>query len=125
MKANPQIVPSRPLLVAAGLSGALGIGLSAMSAHRPDLPNLGTAAAMLMFHAPAFAALSLMAGNRLRHFASLALAVGLILFAGDIATRAYLGTRLFPMAAPSGGMLMIAGWLGIAASAFWPAGRNR
>ncbi len=111
------MIPYRPLLIAAGLCGALGVALSAVAAHRADLPNLGTAANMLMFHAPAFLALSLAARNRVRLIASFVLVAGLTLFAGDLLTRAYLGSRLFPMAAPAGGVLLIAGWLGIAVSA--------
>jgi uncharacterized membrane protein YgdD (TMEM256/DUF423 family) len=107
----------RVFIAVAGLLGAAGVGLSAAAAHRADLNNLGTAANMLMFHAPAFLALGLATGNRLRMIASLVLLFGLMLFCGDLLSRAFLGNRLFPMAAPSGGVLMIAGWLGIAISA--------
>jgi uncharacterized membrane protein YgdD (TMEM256/DUF423 family) len=54
-----------------------------------------------------------------RPLALLALAawlLGAALFAGDIALRAYVGHRLFPMAAPSGGLLLIIGWLALAAA---------
>jgi uncharacterized membrane protein YgdD (TMEM256/DUF423 family) len=40
-----------------------------------------------------------------------------VLFAADVAARAYLGNRLFPFAAPAGGMIMIAGWLVLTVSA--------
>ena len=43
-----------------------------------------------------------------------AILVGLTLFAGDLLARHYLGARLFPMAAPIGGVLMIAGWAALA-----------
>jgi uncharacterized membrane protein YgdD (TMEM256/DUF423 family) len=43
--------------------------------------------------------------------------VGAALFAGDVSARAFLGHRLFPMAAPSGGMILIAAWLGFAVAA--------
>jgi uncharacterized membrane protein YgdD (TMEM256/DUF423 family) len=46
-----------------------------------------------------------------------ALAFGAALFAADVAARAYLGHRLFPMAAPAGGIVMIAGWLLVALAA--------
>ena len=105
-------------MAAAGIFGALGVALSAAAAHRADLPNLGTAADMLLFHAPAFLGLSLATGNKVRTVASFVLLAGLVLFVGDLLARAYLGSRLFPMAAPTGGILLIAGWLGIAASAF-------
>ena len=113
------MIPDRPLLFAAGLCGALGVALSAVAAHRADMPNLGTAANMLLFHAPAFLALSVMTENRVRRAASFVLFAGLALFAGDLLTRAYFGTRLFPMAAPIGGVLLMSGWLGIAVSAFF------
>lgn len=108
----------RLLTFIGGICGALGVALSAIAAHQPELPNLGTASSMLMFHAPAFLALSLMATNKVRLVGSWTLAAGLAMFAGDLLSRAYLGARLFPMAAPTGGTLMIAGWLVIAASAF-------
>ncbi len=113
------MIPHRPLLFAAGLCGALGVVLSAVAAHRADLPNLGTAANMLLFHAPAFLALSVMLKNRVRMAASFVLFAGLALFVGDLLTRAYFGTRLFPMAAPTGGVLLIGGWLGVGVSAFF------
>ena len=113
------VSPNRPLLIAAGLCGALGVALSAVAAHRADMPNLGTAANMLLFHAPAFLALSVLTENWVRRAASFVLFAGLALFAGDLLTRAYFGTRLFPMAAPIGGVLLMSGWLGIAVSAFF------
>jgi len=39
------------------------------------------------------------------------------LFAGDIAMRAFAGQRLFPMAAPTGGTLLLIGWLVLTAAA--------
>ena len=46
------------------------------------------------------------------------LLIGVALFSGDLALRAYAGHRLFPMAAPTGGMVMIAGWALLALAAF-------
>jgi uncharacterized membrane protein YgdD (TMEM256/DUF423 family) len=43
--------------------------------------------------------------------------IGGALFAGDVTARAWLGTRLFPMAAPTGGVILIAGWLVLALAA--------
>jgi len=43
--------------------------------------------------------------------------VGAALFSGDVALRAFAGHRLFPMAAPTGGMVLIAAWLALAAAA--------
>ncbi len=42
--------------------------------------------------------------------------LGGVLFSGDIAMRAFLGHRLFAMAAPSGGVILIIGWLALAAA---------
>ena len=111
---------SRILVALAGLSGAAGVGLSAAAAHAGG-GNLATAAAMLLAHAPALLAIGLFfttASSRMLSLAAGALALGLALFCGDLVARHYLGSRLFPMAAPSGGLLLIAGWLLVAASAF-------
>ena len=108
--------PSRPLLLAAGLLGASGVALSAAAAHQ-GIANVATAASFLLMHAPAFLALSLLRGNKLIGIGSWVLLLGIVMFCGDLLARAYLGTRLFPMAAPAGGVLMIGGWLVIAASA--------
>ncbi len=43
--------------------------------------------------------------------------LGSTLFAGDLALRAFAGRRLFAMAAPSGGAVLIAAWLLLAAAA--------
>ncbi len=51
--------------------------------------------------------------------AGLLLLVGVSLFSGDIAARTVLGHRLFPMAAPTGGSIMIFGWLVLAAAGIW------
>ena len=41
-------------------------------------------------------------------------------FAGDMTLRQYAGHGLFPMAAPTGGTLLIVSWLVLAAAALWP-----
>jgi uncharacterized membrane protein YgdD (TMEM256/DUF423 family) len=106
---------SRYLIVVAGIFGAAGVALSAAAAHQ-ELPGVSTAGTFLLFHAPALLALSLMTGNRLTALAAWVLALGVALFCGDLTARAYLETGLFPMAAPTGGVLMMAGWLGVAVS---------
>ena len=109
---------NRYFVFASGLCGAAGVALSAAAAHSAGEPNLGIAANMLLFHAPAFLAIGLMGGNTVLRLGGLTLLLGLIFFAGDLLARVYLGTRLFPMAAPFGGVLMIGGWLGVAGSAY-------
>ncbi|HZS64129.1 MAG TPA: hypothetical protein VFA53_06495 [Xanthobacteraceae bacterium] len=39
------------------------------------------------------------------------------MFSADVALRAFVGHRLFPMAAPAGGIILLAGWLIVAAAA--------
>jgi uncharacterized membrane protein YgdD (TMEM256/DUF423 family) len=43
--------------------------------------------------------------------------LGAALFAADVAARDYLGHRLFPFAAPSGGVILIVSWLALIAAA--------
>jgi len=43
--------------------------------------------------------------------------LGAILFSGDVALRAFVGHRLFPMAAPSGGIILIVAWLALTVAA--------
>lgn len=108
---------NRALVVLAGLSGAAGVALSAIAAHAGG-SNLDTAARFLLVHAAALLAIGLArpAGRALT-LAACGLALGTALFCGDLVARDLLGTRLFPMAAPAGGVLLIAGWLGVAAAA--------
>ncbi|MFZ1774141.1 MAG: DUF423 domain-containing protein [Rhizobiaceae bacterium] len=108
---------NRFFVLAAGLAGAAGVALSAAAAHLAGSPNIGTAASMLLMHAPALLALGLFAPGRVLRLAGFVLLAGLAVFSGDLLLREFAGFRLFPMAAPIGGSLMIAGWLGAAASA--------
>lgn len=116
----------RLLTLAGGLAGAAGVGLSAAASHAGGAFT-GTAATMLLVHGPALLAVGLLGGTRggrpLR-LGAWCLAVGLLLFAGDLLARDYAGRGLFPMAAPTGGMLMILGWLIAAASAMMASGRR-
>ncbi len=111
-----QTTTQKLFILAGGLSGAAGVALSAVAAHAGG-GNVGTAASFLLAHAPAFLAIGLIGGNRVLKGGGAVLLIGLVLFCGDLLARHYAGARLFPMAAPAGGTLLIAGWLGIAASA--------
>ncbi|RVD58825.1 DUF423 domain-containing protein [Mesorhizobium sp. M2D.F.Ca.ET.185.01.1.1] len=110
----------RLLVLAGGLAGAAGVALSAAAAHRGGAFT-GTAANFLLMHAPVFLVIGLAGGNRCIRISSLVLLAGLLLFCGDLLARDFLGSRLFPMSAPIGGTLLIAGWVAIAVSAFWQA----
>jgi len=110
----------RVLVLAGGLCGVFGVALSAAAAHRGGAFT-ATAASFLLMHAPLFVAVGLLGGNRLLRGGGLALLIGLVVFSGDLLARDFLGFRLFPFAAPTGGTLLMAGWLCIAASALpWP-----
>ena len=109
---------NRILVFIAGLLGAAGVALSAAAAHRGGAFT-GTAANFLLMHAPVFLAIGLSGANRCLRIASLVLLAGLLLFCGDLLARDFLGSRLFPMSAPIGGTLLIAGWVAIAVSALW------
>ena len=90
--------------------------LAAAGAHSKPGSGLDSAGHMLLFHAPAViaACIAIAAGLVSRPFgiaAAIALLIGVALFAGDLALRAYTGQRLFPMAAPTGGMVMMGGWV--------------
>lgn len=100
---------------AAGLTGAGGIILAAAAAHNVPDPRLQTAANFLMLHAAATLAvcgLALVLPQRGIWFLGAAglFLSGSLLFGGDLAARGLAGTRLFPMAAPLGGTLLIFGW---------------
>jgi uncharacterized membrane protein YgdD (TMEM256/DUF423 family) len=107
---------ARILVFAGGLAGAAGVALSAASAHLGGA-FVGTAASFLLMHAPVFLAVGLAGANRILRIGSLVLLVGVVLFCADLLARDFVGSRLFPMSAPIGGSLLIAGWLVIAASA--------
>ncbi len=117
------------VLILAALLGACGIILAAAAAHAAPGAGLDSAASMLLFHAAAMLGGAALAQQGLlwRPLALLALAawiVGAALFAGDIALRAFAGHRLFAMAAPAGGIILIIGWLALAAAALSAALRG-
>ncbi len=107
------------LVVLAALMGTGGVVLAAASAHAVPNAGLDSAGHMLSLHAAAVlgGAATLNAGLVWRPLGAIALfglVLGALLFAGDIALRAFAGHRLFPMAAPTGGSIMILSWLAFA-----------
>lgn len=110
--------------VAAGLIGAAGVGLAAAASHAGGEALLRPASTICLAHAPALVALAL-AGDRIRlaGLVALGMLVGTLLFAGDLVTRHFLGSGLFPMVAPTGGMTLIASWLVLAIGAVVPPRR--
>ena len=115
----------RILIVLAAVMGADGIMLAAASAHQPEATRLASASSMLLFHALAVLAAVALAERGVIHIRiGLAAAWGFViasaLFAGDLTMRQYAGHSLFPMAAPTGGTLLIVSWIMLAVAAAWP-----
>jgi uncharacterized membrane protein YgdD (TMEM256/DUF423 family) len=80
---------------------------------------------MLLFHACAVLATVALTERGVVHarigtVAAWGFVIAAALFATDLALRQYAGHSLFPMAAPTGGTLLIASWLALAVAAAWP-----
>jgi uncharacterized membrane protein YgdD (TMEM256/DUF423 family) len=115
----------RILIILAGVMGADGVILAAASAHQPDASRLASASSMLLFHATAVLAVVALAERGVIHLrigiaAGFGFVIATALFVGDLSLRHYAGHGLFPMAAPTGGTLLIVSWLGLAVAAAWP-----
>ena len=115
----------RILIILAGIMGADGVILAAASAHQADATRLASASSMLLFHATTVLAAVALAERGVIHIrigiaAAFGFAVAASLFAGDLTLRQYAGHGLFPMAAPTGGTLLIVSWLVLAVAAAWP-----
>lgn len=107
----------------AALFGAAGTALWASATHAAGGGSAAIAAQMLLIHAGAIIALAAarhagLLHGRLAAALTSILAFGVALFSADLALRGLAGQRLFPMASPLGGVLMIVAWLGVAVSAF-------
>jgi uncharacterized membrane protein YgdD (TMEM256/DUF423 family) len=110
------------LIALAGLMGAAGIMLAAAGAHGKPGVGLDSAGYLLLIHALGVLATVALArqGLIVRSLGLVTLCgfvIGGALFAADVAARAYLGSRLFPFAAPLGGLVMIVSWLVLVAAA--------
>ena len=115
----------RILIILAGVMGADGVILAAAAAHQPDATRLASASSMLLFHACAVLAAVALAERGVIHVrigiaAAFGFVIATALFSGDLSLRQYAGHGLFPMAAPTGGTLLIVSWLGLAVAAAWP-----
>lgn len=115
--------PERSLVVVGALAGLAGVALAAMAAHVSGSgSNVETSSRFLLWHAPVLmAAAALVRTGLLQRMIGLAAAwlivLGAALFCGDLTLRELAGTPLFRMAAPSGGVLLMAGWAGLALAA--------
>lgn len=112
---------ARLTLFLAGLLGATGIGLAAAANHLDDPRGFSAAATVCLANAPALIGLyAVRPSLRLAPLAALVIACGALLFTADMLLRHFYGMRVFAMAAPTGGMLQIVGWLIVAVSALLP-----
>jgi uncharacterized membrane protein YgdD (TMEM256/DUF423 family) len=115
----------RIVVVLAAARGAGGVILAAAAAHQPDATRLASASSMLLFHATAALASVVLVERGVIHpkigvAAAFGFVVAAALFAGDLTLRQVAGHSLFPMAAPTGGTLLIVSWLALAVAAVWP-----
>jgi len=115
----------RVLVILAGVMGADGVILAALAAHQRDAALLAPASSMLLFHAAAvLAAVALIergiVHSRLGLAGAFGFVAGAVLFAGNLSLRHFADHALFPLAAPTGGTLLIASWLTLAIAAAWP-----
>jgi uncharacterized membrane protein YgdD (TMEM256/DUF423 family) len=115
----------RILVILAGIMGADGVILAAAAAHQGDATRLMPASSMLLFHATAILAVAALAERGIIHVkigiaAGFGFVIAAALFSGDLTLRQYAGHSLFPMAAPTGGTLLIVSWLLVAVAAAWP-----
>ncbi|WP_407150010.1 DUF423 domain-containing protein [Bradyrhizobium sp. ORS 86] len=115
----------RLLIGLAAIMGACGVMLAAAAAHLPDASRLGAASSMLLFHATAALATVALADRAIVHArigtaAACGFVIAASLFGGDLTARQYAGHGLFPMAAPTGGTLLIVSWLVLTLAVVWP-----
>jgi len=108
-----------------GLAGFGAVAMAALAAHAlpgrlgpASLAMVRSAVQMQGWHALALLACGLWTprGGRLADWAATAFVLGMISFCSGVYTLAFTGVALGP-AAPAGGMLLMLGWLLLAASA--------
>lgn len=110
----------------AGLSGACGITLGALTAHglsqhlQPDaLATLDTVSKYLLVHGLLLFVIATWSrtasGSKILTIAGLLVVLGIFLFCGGLMLSRLSGIRQFGLGAPLGGMAFIGGWLACAA----------
>jgi uncharacterized membrane protein YgdD (TMEM256/DUF423 family) len=117
------------LIALSGLMGAAGVALMAAAAHSAPGTGLDSAGSLLLVHAAAVLTMTaLFERGLLWRPLAIAVAAGFVigaaLFASDVSLRAFAGHRLFPMAAPTGGMTLILSWLALTICAITTAMRG-
>ena len=118
---------TRWMLVLAGLFGFLGVAFGAFGAHalREKVPaerldRLELAVRYVFFHIPALLATAWLArgcgGELFVTIAAWTLPLGVVLFSGSLVVLALTGHRRWGAVTPFGGVLLLVGWLAVAAS---------
>lgn len=110
---------ARMILGSAGLLGAAGVGLGAASAHIGGGDFARLAALFLVIHAAALPGILAVPVGRttVRNVSASLIALGVALFAGDLAVLGFTGHTPVAGLAPTGGLMLIAGWLALGAAA--------
>lgn len=108
----------RALAAFGALACGVSVGLGAYASHGLDgdaARRVGLAALFAFGHGLALLLLAPAAGSRLRTVGLSGLALGVLLFSGSLLAAVFLSA---PTAlAPTGGMLLMLGWLAVAADA--------
>ncbi len=114
-------------IVFAALNGACAVAIGAWASHgfgdmptAADLLRLG--AQYQMWHALALIGVAWLSddpgvSNGIIGTAGTCFLLGILLFCGTLYALALEGVSLFPMSAPAGGMLLIAGWIAFGVAA--------
>ena len=111
------------------LAGVSAVAMAAVAAHGLDAQVVGMvqqAVQMQGWHALAllFCGVWARRGGVFAHLAGAAFAVGLLLFCGAVYLLALAGIRL-PMVAPTGGTVLMLGWVFVGVSALrWSRGEG-
>ena len=111
------------------LAGVSAVAMAAVAAHGLDAQAVGMvqqAVQMQGWHALAllFCGVWARRGGVFAHLAGAAFAVGLLLFCGAVYLLALAGIRL-PMVAPTGGTVLMLGWVFVGVSALrWNRGEG-
>ncbi len=122
----------RTFLGLAGLLGACGVALAARAAHGGGNTSvLAIAAQFLLVHAAALLGIGAWLQQakarqaQLLRLAGTLMALAAALFSADLTVFGLYGHSLFPFAAPTGGLGMIAAWLVTGTAGLIPAPKSR
>lgn len=108
----------RALAAFGALACGVSVGLGAYASHGLDgdaARRVGLAALFAFGHGLALLLLAPAAGTRLRSVGLSSLAVGVLLFSGSLLAAVFLSAPT--VLAPAGGVLLMLGWLALAADA--------